>query len=209
MGRPRPISQSAFPATRTRRSPQLGREQAARARPGAEARAGHGGRPSPVVSARLPAPHHHGNRARDAWACRADGFATDTRLQEIDLGVWDQLTDDEARALDPACSTQRGNDKWHVRVPGGENYAEVAARISDWVQDLKTDTFAISHGAATRILRGPVRGAGLAGHERPGRAAGRGFPRARHARWSCCPAPAARFPIREPRIGPSTASGGP
>ena len=28
-----------------------------------------------------------------------DGFATDPRLEEIDLGQWDQLTDDEARAL--------------------------------------------------------------------------------------------------------------
>src|SRR4051812_31599100 len=31
-----------------------------------------------------------------------DGFATEPRIQEIDLGLWDQLTDDEARALDPA-----------------------------------------------------------------------------------------------------------
>ena len=53
---------------------------------------------------------------------------------------------------------QRGNDKWHVRVPGGENYAEVAARISDWVRELKTDTVAISHGATTRILRGLLSG---------------------------------------------------
>ena len=45
-----------------------------------------------------------------------------------------------------------------MRVPGGENYAEVAARISDWVRELKTDTIAISHGATTRILRGLLAG---------------------------------------------------
>ena len=83
-----------------------------------------------------------------------DGFTTDARLEEINLGDWDQLTDDEARALDPALFDARGADKWNVHVPGGENYAEVAARASDWARSLTTDTFAVSHGALTRILRG-------------------------------------------------------
>ena len=96
--------------------------------------------------------------ARQAMGLPAEGFVTDNRLKEIDLGVWDQLTDDEARALSPTLFEQRGNDKWHVRVPEGENYAEVAARITDWVQELKTDTVAISHGATTRILRGLLAG---------------------------------------------------
>jgi probable phosphoglycerate mutase len=96
--------------------------------------------------------------ARQAMGLPAEGFATDNRLKEINLGIWDQLTDEEARALSPTLFEQRGNDKWHVRVPGGENYAEVAARISDWVRELKTDTIAISHGATTRILRGLLSG---------------------------------------------------
>jgi probable phosphoglycerate mutase len=96
--------------------------------------------------------------ARHAMGLPANGFATDNRLKEINLGVWDQLTDEEARALSPILFEQRGNDKWHVRVPGGENYAEVAARISDWVRELKADTIAISHGATTRILRGLLTG---------------------------------------------------
>src|SRR3569833_782770 len=96
--------------------------------------------------------------ARQAMGLPAEGFATDNRLREINLGVWDQLTDEEARAVSPILFEQRGNDKWHVRVPGGENYAEVAARISDWVRELKTDTVAVSHGATTRILRGLLAG---------------------------------------------------
>ena len=39
--------------------------------------------------------------ARTTMGLPADGFATDNRLKEIDLGVWDQLTDEEARALSP------------------------------------------------------------------------------------------------------------
>ena len=43
-------------------------------------------------------------------------------------------------------------------MPGGENYAEVAARAADWAQSLTADTFAVSHGALTRILRGLLLG---------------------------------------------------
>lgn len=69
-----------------------------------------------------------------------DGYRTDARLQEIDLGIWDGLTDAEARALDPAMFVKRGNDKWDVRVPGGEDYADVAARAESWIASLSADT---------------------------------------------------------------------
>ena len=83
-----------------------------------------------------------------------DGFGLDPRLEEIDLGAWDQLTDAEARARDPALFDRRMADKWHVHVPGGENYEEVASRITAWTAILTGDTFAVSHGATIRILRG-------------------------------------------------------
>jgi probable phosphoglycerate mutase len=92
--------------------------------------------------------------ARGALALPRCGYAIDPRIQEIDLGQWDQLTQEEARALDPAYYDRRAGDKWNVPALGGENYADVAARLTGWIQDLKTDTFAVSHGAATRILRG-------------------------------------------------------
>jgi probable phosphoglycerate mutase len=92
--------------------------------------------------------------ARETMGLTRIGYHTDPRLQEIDLGIWDQLTDDEAKALDPAFFQKRIDDKWHVRVPGGENYADVAKRLESFVTHLEQDTFAISHGAATRILRG-------------------------------------------------------
>ena len=87
-------------------------------------------------------------------------YATDPRLQEVDLGEWDQLTDEEARARDPAFFEARIKDKWHFPVPGGENYEQVAVRAGAWAQSLTGDTFAVSHGALTRILRGL-----LSGHE--------------------------------------------
>jgi probable phosphoglycerate mutase len=87
-----------------------------------------------------------------------DGFTTDPRIQEIDLGEWDLLTDAEARARDPGLFDARIADKWNVRVPGGENYQDVAARAADWAAGIKADTFAVSHGALSRILRGLLLG---------------------------------------------------
>jgi broad specificity phosphatase PhoE len=95
---------------------------------------------------------------RDHLGLSIDGFRVDKRLSEIDLGLWDGLTHKEARKLDPALFDKRIADKWNVRVPGGENYADVAERAERWVRSLKVDTFAVSHGAFTRILRGLFEG---------------------------------------------------
>jgi probable phosphoglycerate mutase len=88
-----------------------------------------------------------------------DGFTTDCRIEEIDLGAWDGLTETQARALDPATFDARMANKGEIRVPGGgENYADVSLRATSWVYDLGADTFAVSHGAFTRILRGLFQG---------------------------------------------------
>lgn len=87
-----------------------------------------------------------------------DGYTTDDRIKEINLGRWDGLTDAEVKARPELDYEKRMHDKWNVRVPGGENYADVVARLESWIADLKTDTFAVSHGAATRILRGLFQG---------------------------------------------------
>ena len=91
---------------------------------------------------------------RETLGLPQNGYATDTRIEEIDLGLWDHLTSAEARALDPALFDARAADKWDVAVPGGENYEQVAARAAQWAESLAADTFAVSHGALTRILRG-------------------------------------------------------
>ncbi len=91
---------------------------------------------------------------RETLGLPRGGYTTDARIEEIDLGIWDQLTEGEARTLDPLLFDARGKDKWNVAVPGGENYEQVAARAAVWARSLAGDTFAVSHGALTRILRG-------------------------------------------------------
>ena len=92
--------------------------------------------------------------ARETMGLPREGYTIDARIEEIDLGKWDQLTSAEARARDPVVFDARAADKWHVHAPGGENYAEVAKRAENWVASLVRGTFAVSHGAFTRILRG-------------------------------------------------------
>ena len=95
---------------------------------------------------------------RDHLHLPADKFKTDKRIAEIDLGKWDGLTHKQARALNPAIYEKREHDKWNVRVPGGESYEDVSDRAERWIHSLKADTFAITHGAFTRILRGLFEG---------------------------------------------------
>jgi broad specificity phosphatase PhoE len=92
--------------------------------------------------------------ARGVLELPPQDYTVDPRIQEIDLGAWDQLTDEEARALDPTYYDRRASDKWQVPALGGEDYQDVATRLTAWIGSLEADTFAVSHGAATRILRG-------------------------------------------------------
>lgn len=113
----------------------------------------------PVALSYVSSPLHRAQQTmqivREGLGLPIDGYTTDPRLIEIDLGAWDGLTAAEAAANFPEAYAARQADKWNVDVPGGgENYASVAARVSSFVAGLKADTFAVSHGAATRILRG-------------------------------------------------------
>ena len=83
----------------------------------------------------------------------ADGYTTDARLVELDVGEWSGCCVDEVHAGDPRW-TERQRDRWNVPCPGGESYAMAALRASSWLDGLTEETFVVSHGALGRILRG-------------------------------------------------------
>jgi broad specificity phosphatase PhoE len=81
-----------------------------------------------------------------------DDYAVDDRLREIGYGDWEGWTLAQMQASDPEVFARRQADKWTVPPPGGESYASVQARVSDWYKELATDTVAVAHGGTARAL---------------------------------------------------------
>lgn len=84
---------------------------------------------------------------------------TDTRLREIDVGAWEgqyyaELFPDISVLLD------RENMLFKITAPGGEDYADVAARVRAWIaeQSFDRDMLIITHGMTARVLRGVLMG---------------------------------------------------
>ena len=85
-------------------------------------------------------------------------YTVDARLVEIDLGEWSGRYVRDIESNDVRWTT-RDTDKWNIPAPGGESYAQVAARASEWFSQLTEETVAIGHGAFGRFLRGLSYGA--------------------------------------------------
>jgi broad specificity phosphatase PhoE len=79
-------------------------------------------------------------------------YAIDDRLREIGYGNWEGSTLVQMQASDPVVFARRQADKWTVPPPGGETYAEVQARVTDWYNGLTADTVAVAHGGTARAL---------------------------------------------------------
>lgn len=77
----------------------------------------------------------------------------DERLREISTGKWSGLLKSE---MDPAHLQGTGLDSWFFRSPGGETYAQIAARLGAWLGDRRPGEklVVVSHGVSGRILRG-------------------------------------------------------
>jgi glucosyl-3-phosphoglycerate phosphatase len=87
----------------------------------------------------------------------ADWHATraDDRLQEIDVGEWSGRSYAEIQR-EIGDFVDREASLFTVRAPGGENYADVAARLSSWIEDTSSergDRLVLMHGMSSRVLR--------------------------------------------------------
>jgi probable phosphoglycerate mutase len=89
---------------------------------------------------------------RGTLRLQPDQYAIDARLREIGYGQWEGSTLAQMQASDPDVFAARQADKWTVPPPGGESYAEVQARVSDWYRGLVADTVAVAHGGTARAL---------------------------------------------------------
>jgi probable phosphoglycerate mutase len=89
---------------------------------------------------------------RGTLRLQPDQYALDARLREIGYGRWEGSTLAQMQASDPVAFAARQADKWTVPPPGGESYAEVQARMTDWYRGLVADTVAVAHGGTARAL---------------------------------------------------------
>ena len=89
---------------------------------------------------------------RDTLKLPPDDYAVDDRLREIGYGHWEGSTLAQAQLSYPDVFAAREIDKWTVPPPGGESYAAVQIRVSDWYNQLTADTVAVAHGGTGRAL---------------------------------------------------------
>jgi broad specificity phosphatase PhoE len=86
--------------------------------------------------------------------------AADDRLQEIHVGDWEGLYYHEVRSTVGPFLDQKDRLFMH-RPPGGEWYDDIALRMKDWLGTIQGETrplLVISHGMASRVLRGLLAG---------------------------------------------------
>ena len=106
--------------------------------------------------------------ARIVAACLGlppDLIETDARLAELRLGSWEGLTREQIRAGWPNRMEGATRNAWYFQSPDGEDYDAMAQRLQDWLgaQSEHETLIAVSHGIASRVLRGLY--AGLSKHD--------------------------------------------
>ena len=96
--------------------------------------------------------------ARDCLKLPENGYDVDDRLLEISFGRWEGKLWSDIKRDDAQAYKARSADAFDHRVPGGESYAMVMARVVSWLQDVTKPTVVVAHGGIMRCLRGHVLG---------------------------------------------------
>jgi len=80
----------------------------------------------------------------------------DKRLREISRGVLEGKVDADLTPEELRVREEMRSDRYAYRPPGGENFADVWARVSDWLGDLPREgkVVAVTHGGVIHsVLR--------------------------------------------------------
>jgi probable phosphoglycerate mutase len=95
---------------------------------------------------------------RTAAGLDSSQFKVDDALIELDYGQWEGLTWEQVREQDP-----EGYQAWHAdpvnyRLPGGESYAQLTARLEAFLARRQRGTVIVSHGGISRVMLGLLGG---------------------------------------------------
>jgi len=85
-----------------------------------------------------------------------EGYTIDERLKEIHFGTWQGLLWQDLNEIDPVGVAARNADPYAWRPEGGESYADLMARIGQWLATVECDMVVVSHGGVSRALRGHI-----------------------------------------------------
>jgi len=82
--------------------------------------------------------------------------AFDDRLKEVNTGEFSGLLKADLKRLYPELMAGTGLDSFFFRCPGGETWDDMAARIGDWLAELRPGekVLVVSHGVAGKVMRG-------------------------------------------------------
>jgi broad specificity phosphatase PhoE len=95
---------------------------------------------------------------RELPAPPPDAFRRDDRLKEQHFGHWEGVVWGDLKDLDPVGFEARKADIWNWTPRGGENYAMLVDRVRPWLETVRHDTIAVSHGNISRTVRGLLLG---------------------------------------------------
>jgi broad specificity phosphatase PhoE len=93
----------------------------------------------------------------DALRIEPGAIELDARLAEVDVGSWSGLTRAEIEARWSQILKGAGRYDWYFRSPDGETLADLTKRLRGWLADVSRNDqskIAVSHGVASRVLRG-------------------------------------------------------
>lgn len=87
----------------------------------------------------------------------ADSIVPIDQLMECNYGDWAGLTSDQVRESFHSDWCAREADKWNYRIPGGESYSDLHARIYGWMSSFDYSTanvIVVAHEMVNRTIRG-------------------------------------------------------
>lgn len=91
--------------------------------------------------------------------CPGQPVTADPRLNEIDLGDWENLSFDQVKARFPDDFEQRGRNIYHFRTPGGESFKDLKERVVSFFDSLFSTaipesgpTLVVAHSGVIRVM---------------------------------------------------------
>ena len=91
----------------------------------------------------------------DALSIPPGNVHYDPRLIEFDYGAWSGLTNNDIEQSYPGELEKREENKWFYTVPGGESYADVEGKVTQWATGLPSGKTIIvfTHSVVSRVIR--------------------------------------------------------